>query len=156
MSPLDSFNNYNEEIPVKDNTGISESNDYKSPVNELREINQREKIDNLLEESKLTPEEKEKSIDYILENYDVNKYDLIINQIIDWEAESLDDVITILDLNKEKEEVITEKEEVITEKEEVITEKEEVITEKEEVITEDYEVILEKEEKYERLTGYLS
>jgi hypothetical protein len=32
MSPLDSFNNYNEEIPVKDNTGISESNDYKSPV----------------------------------------------------------------------------------------------------------------------------
>jgi hypothetical protein len=68
MSPLDSFNNYNEEIPVKDNTGISESKDYKSPVNELENIKLRERIYETISEV-LSDEETEEIIDIVISKF---------------------------------------------------------------------------------------
>ncbi|NVP18050.1 hypothetical protein HUU51_05015 [Candidatus Gracilibacteria bacterium] len=101
---LEHGNNFENQSPVV-KTGVSEPKEFKKPSDNLNAINQREKIDNLLEKSKLLPAEKEKVIDYILNKYDNNKYESIINQIIDGECETLDDVNSILTLNNNVQEV---------------------------------------------------
>ncbi|MDD3145618.1 MAG: hypothetical protein PHV23_05955 [Candidatus Gracilibacteria bacterium] len=102
--PLEHSNSYELENPVK-KTGSSESKEYKNPSDNLNEINQREKIDNLLEKSKLLSTEKEKVIDYIIKKYDNDNYESIINQIIEGECETLDDIISLLSLNSNVQEV---------------------------------------------------
>ena len=69
MAPLESFNKL-PETPVKKPTGVSEtSKEYQNPLNNINEINQREKIDKSISEIWLSKEETEEIINTIISKF---------------------------------------------------------------------------------------
>ena len=126
MAPLESFNKL-PETPVQKPTGVSEtSKEYQNPLNNISEINQREKIDKSISEIWLSKEETEEIINTIISKFwnDTKTIDSILETISnDISIDSKDRVLWIIvDAEKSKidAEVKTDVKEVKTDNQEKI------------------------------------
>lgn len=106
MAPLESFNKL-PETPVQKPTGVSETlKDYQNPLNNIKEINQREKIDKSISEVWLQKEETEEIVDTIISKFwnDEKSIDSILQTISsDISIDTKDKVLwVIVDAEKSK------------------------------------------------------
>lgn len=122
MAPLESFNNL-PETPVQKSTGVSEtSKEYQSPLNNINEINQREKIDKSISEMWLSKEETEEIINTIISKFwnDIKTIDSILETISkDISIDSKDRVMWVI-VEAEKTKLEAEKQTWIEQKYEIV------------------------------------
>jgi len=162
MAPLESFNNL-PETPVQKPTGVSEtSKDYQNPLNNIKEINQREKIDKSISEVWLQKEETEAIVDTIISKFwnDEKAIDSILQTISsDISIDTKDKVLWVI-VKAEEAKIDAEKTKIDAEKTKIDAEKTKIDAEKTKIDAEKTKAEIESEKSkeilFKNLTDILS